>query len=369
MSTNNQSQNKDHSFYDVLKDDFRRGDFKHSVKKDYRELKDYMFDDERQKRLNEMKPLKRTLFVSWWLLKGLFFKLTPARRLLLLLAIILIYTSNNIEYADTYVSIVIEPGMIGCLILLFIIMLELKDKLIAHEELEEGHSVQKALMPEQSPRVDGWSLWLYTRSANEVGGDLVDYMKIRENLYSVTLADVAGKGLSAALLTAKLQATVRALAPDVNSLTELAEKLNKIFVRDSLPNIFASMVHAEFSSDSGKVRLINAGHLPPLISKNKKITQLEKGGAALGIMAEAKFLEQEIELQKGELMFIYSDGLSEARNMNGEFWGDERLTAILQMLSMFPVNEIGDRMLAEVDRFIGEAKPHDDISIAVLRRE
>ncbi len=369
MPTNKQSQKTDHSFIDVLKDDFKRGDFKQSVKKDYRELKDFMFDDDRQKRLSEMKKGKRWFYISWWLLKSLFFKLTPARRLLLLLSLFLIFSSQNFNYNDSHFSMNIHPGVLGSFVLLFILMLELKDKLIAHEELEEGHAVQKALMPEQSPKVDGWSLWLYTRSANEVGGDLVDYMKIQENLHSVTLADVAGKGLSAALLTAKLQATIRALAPDVESLIDLASKLNKIFVRDSLPNIFASLIHAEFSSDSGKIKLINAGHLPPIIARNKSLIQLEKGGAALGIMVDAKFVEQEIDLQKGEVLFIYSDGLSEARNLEGEFYGEERLGAILQMLSNFPVNEIGDRMLAEVDRFIGEAKPHDDISIAIMRRE
>ena len=91
------------------------------------------------------------------------------------------------------------------------LILELKDKLIARSELEEGQKVQRALMPIENPIVDGWDLMLFTRSANDVSGDLVDFLKINDERIAITIADVAGKGLSAALLTAKLQATVRAI--------------------------------------------------------------------------------------------------------------------------------------------------------------
>jgi len=121
--------------------------------------------------------------------------------------------------------------------------LELKDKLHAKTELEEGRSVQNALMPEENPKVDGWDIWLYTRPANDVGGDLLDFTKISENNYGISLGDVAGKGLSAALLMAKLQSTIRAIVPDYISLSEFGNKLNHIFCRDSLPKLFSSLIY------------------------------------------------------------------------------------------------------------------------------
>ncbi len=354
---------------DVLKDDLRRGDFGTTMKKDYRELKEFMLDVERQKRLTEMGKFKRWFVLSWWLLKSLFFRLTPARRLLVVLACILLLVSNTFRFENENVSVNSNTGLTGGIILVFILMLELKDKLLAKEELEEGHAVQKSLMPERSPQVPGWNLWLFTRSANEVGGDLVDYLKVDDDRHSVALADVAGKGLSAALLTAKLQATIRAVAPDFSSLDELGVKLNHIFHRDSPPNLFASLVFIDFRSQEGTIRVLNAGHFPPVMVHEQQIQPLEKGGAALGIMKDASYTEHVLEMKSGDLLFVYSDGIIEAKNEAGDFWGEQRLFALLPALSRFPVDQIGERLLGDVDRFVGTARAHDDISIAILKKE
>ena len=346
----------------VLRDDLSRGDFWSTLRRDFKELREFMLTDERRKRLSEMNRLKQWLYIAWWLLKGLILKLTPARRLLLLLGMILVVIqANNQGESQQY-------HILGGLILLFVLMLELKDKLIAREELEAGHAVQDALMPEKTPRVPGWNLWLFTRSANEVGGDLVDFMQLGENRFGVAVGDVAGKGLRAALLTAKLQATLRALAPDFASLAALAGKLNQIFCRDSLPNLFASLFYLELQSDSGAVRAVNAGHIPPLVLRGIQIEKLEKGGMALGLSTSATFSEQSIALQEDDILLVYSDGLTEARNEQGDFFGERRLLDLLSQFSHLPTEELGTRLVAEVDRFTGEARANDDLSIALLRR-
>jgi serine phosphatase RsbU (regulator of sigma subunit) len=251
---------------------------------------------------------------------------------------------------------------------LFIIMLELKDKLIAHEELEAGHAVQNALMPERTPPVSGWGLWLFTRSANEVGGDLVDFINISPDRVGVTLGDIAGKGLRAALLTAKLQATIRALAPDFSSLSELGRKLNFIFCRDSLPNLFASVVYLEVQPNAGSIRLVNAGHLPPLIVRGAQLERTDKGGMALGLSPQATYQEQRLELNTNDMVFVYSDGLTEARNESGAFFGEQKILDLLPQLATYSPQQIGDRLLAEIDRFVGDARTYDDITIAILKR-
>ena len=205
----------------TIRDDFRRGDFGRTVRRDYGELKDFFLGDTRKAKLNETRSLKRWILTAWWLLKALFLKLTPARRLLLILATIFIIAPNTIAYSGDRLRISLEPTTFAVAILLFILMLELKDKLVARDELEAGRAVQTALTPEQTPTIPGWSVWLFTRAANEVGGDLVDLQMLGTNRFRISLADVAGKGLKAALFTAKLQATLRALSPDLPQLTDL----------------------------------------------------------------------------------------------------------------------------------------------------
>jgi len=346
----------------VLRDDLSRGDFWSTLRRDFKELREFMLTDERRKQLQAMSRFKQWLSIAWWLLKGMILKLTPARRLLVLLGIVLvvIHASNQGESQQYHI--------LGGLILLFVLMLELKDKLVAREELEAGHAVQKALMPERTPQVPGWNLWLFTRSANEVGGDLVDFMQLSENRFGVAVGDVAGKGLRAALLTAKLQATLRALAPDFASLAELARKLNQIFCRDSLPNLFASLFYLELQSDSGAVRAVNAGHIPPLVLRGPQFEKMEKGGMALGLSTAATFSEQTTALQKDDILLVYSDGLTEARNEQGDFFGEVRLLDLLPQLSRLPAEQLGNRLVTEINRFTGEARANDDLSIALLKR-
>ena len=358
--TNNTSSPKQNIGKTIL-EDLGRGDFERSMKRDYRELRAFMLTEEREKRLSEMRPVRRWIRISWWFLEGLVLKLTPARRILLLIAVLLIISSwgNNTNEG---------VHLLGALVLLFIIMLELKDKLIAHEELEAGHAVQNALMPERTPLVPGWGLWLFTRSANEVGGDLVDFINISPDRVGVTVGDIAGKGLRAALLTAKLQATIRALAPDLTSLSELGRKLNFIFCRDSLPNIFASVVYLEAQPNAGTIRLVNAGHFPPVILRGSQLERTEKGGMALGLSTQAVFQEQRIELNTNDMIFVYSDGLTEARNDQGAFYGEQKILDLLPQLATYAPQQIGERLLSEIDQFVGYARAYDDITIAILKR-
>jgi serine phosphatase RsbU (regulator of sigma subunit) len=247
-------------------------------------------------------------------------------------------------------------------------MLELKDKLLARDELEAGRSVQLALMPTRPPTLAGWDIWLYTRSANDVGGDLVDYLQIDPRRLGVMLGDVAGKGLPAALLMAKLQATLRALVSGVASLGALGAEVNRILNRDGLPNRFATLVYLEIAPGSGRVRLLNAGHPPPLRLRSSGVDELPRGSIALGIAPDMDFVDQEVEIQPGETLVVYSDGITEAMNAAGDFFGDERLRAALLPSRTGTAAQAGARILDAVDAFVGEAPVHDDMSLVILTR-
>ncbi|HWW86298.1 MAG TPA: PP2C family protein-serine/threonine phosphatase [Vicinamibacterales bacterium] len=351
-----------------LWNELHRHGLKRSIGRSFLELQDFYLDDQARQRLLGMRRVRRAFYLAAWLLKSLFFKLTPTRRVLFVLSVILMWSATNYQSHGRTTQISIHFPFLGIVTLLLILMLELKDKLLARDELEAGRSVQKALMPNSNPTIQGWDVWLFTRSANDVGGDLVDYIPVDGQRVGIVLGDVAGKGLPAALLMAKLQSTLRALAVDEISLEKLGERTNRILCRDGLPNRFATMVYVDVAAGSGSVRLLNCGHLPPLVLRGTRLEELPLGSMALGMLPEATFSEQAVELSQGDVLVVFSDGLTEAMNGHDEFFGDDRLRARLPSLAHMAAQGIGTQVVAAVDEFVGDAAPHDDLSLIVLRR-
>jgi sigma-B regulation protein RsbU (phosphoserine phosphatase) len=328
----------------------------------------YLSEIDRQ-RLAAKRPVRRTVLRLWWLLKSLLLKLTPARRVMLAVALwFLLMGGQQFEFGRNKFQVSVRLPIVSSFLLFTVLMLELKDKLTARDELEAGRKVQLALMPDESPTIPGWDVWLHTQPANDVGGDLVDHLPIDGRRHAVALGDVAGKALPAALLSVKLQATLRALAPYFDDLGALGAGMNRVLHRDGLPTRFASLVYMVLEPDSGHIRLLNAGHLPPLIVEKSAITQMERGSMVLGIMPEATFTEQCVDLNVNDTLIAYSDGVTEAMNAGGDFFGDERLFEIARQTCGDPLKSIGTRILDEVARFIGDAPASDDVSLLILRR-
>jgi len=367
MDTTSSSQINQPNLRQTLKQDIKSTDLWSSLRRDYAELERFYIDDEKKKRLDQMRWLKRIIFLAWWLLRSMLLKLTPLRRILLFIGLFFSLGGGVIFVRGEQVSTG-QGSILGAALLLFVLMLELKDKLLARDELEAGRKVQRALMPAPTPLVPGWSVWLYTRPANEVGGDLVDFLDFGTDRQGLVLADVSGKGLQAALLTAKLQATVRALGQDYESIAQLVSKINEIFHRDSLPNIFASLLYAEIAPDVTQIRFVNAGHLPPLLIQSGTIHEMTKGEQALGLIGSSSYTEHVVDLQRGDIFFAYSDGLTEARNDRGEFYGSDRLLKLLPTCQNFSAERIGTTVTADVDWFVGEARANDDLSLVILKR-
>ena len=305
MNQTNSAKKPEQKFRKTIREDFKSINFKKDLSNEYKSLSRFYLDSEKKSQLESMTPIQRWVHQFVWLIKSMFLHLTPLRRILVLVGVLFLFTGRTISVNNGSFST--NEGLFGGFLILFVLFLELKDKLLAKNELEAGRKVQRALTPEQNPEIEGWNVWLFTRPANEVGGDLVDYLRLDENKTVLTIADVAGKGLQAALMTSKLQSTIRALATEIDSLSGFGKKINKIFHRDSLPNLFASMLFIKIHSDSGKVDFINAGHFPPLIVKDKEIKELPKGGIALGLVSNAEYNEQTILLEQNEIFIAYSD--------------------------------------------------------------
>lgn len=343
--------------------DLFNGNLLRNFKKDLRDVKEFFIEEERKRRLTNMNRFRRFFYVLFWLLQALIFKLTSFRRILLLFGILLLLGARNGGPAGANNQI-----LLGGLVFLFVLLLELKDKLTAHTELEAGRSVQKALAPETHPDISGWDIWLFTRSANQVGGDLVDYIPVDIRRNALVIGDVAGKGLAAALHMAKLQAILRALAPDYESLPLLFQRLNRILYRDSMANSFASLLCAELTPDVSEVRLVNAGHMPPILLTKSGITEMDKGDPALGLIPSTEYRSVTVKLSANDVLFIYSDGVTESINTDRDFFGEDRLKRKLSESKEKNAAEIGKAILDEVDQFADEAPAMDDLSMLVIKK-
>ena len=340
-------------------EDLNQADFRRTMRNDLQEIYQFYLDQGARDELAEMDQVRRWLHLIGWLIKSSVLRLTPVRRLMFIASIVL-FLSGILGSPLAFI--------LGFLAVMLILLLELKDKLMAQDELMTGRAVQFALMPRENPSLPGWETWLFTRPANEVGGDLVDYLMVTENRLGLALGDVAGKGLGAALVMAKLQSTLRAIAPHYESLADLGTEVNTIFRRDGLPDRFISLVYLELEPEAAKVRLLNAGHMPPLVVHAEAIEELPKGAPALGLMKNAPYAEQYAELQPGDLMLLYSDGLTEARDEQEAFFGHQRLLDLLPSFRGLSAEAVGRRLLDEVEGFAGDAPPSDDLSMIVVRR-
>lgn len=345
---------------ETVLDDISRGDISRTMHRDLQDIYRFYLDDSSRQELEAMGRFRRSLYLVGWLLRSSILRLSPERRLLLLGSVFLF----AVGVLDGSNLLLMASGFAA---LLVVLLLELKDKLLAQDELATGRAVQLALLPREQPTLPDWDLWLYTRPANEVGGDLVDYLSADEGRMGLALGDVAGKGLGAALLMAKLQSVLRAFAPSHDDLADLSSILNTTIRRDGLPGRFISLTYLEVAPQSRLVRLVNAGHLPALVMRGATVRELDKGGPALGLMADAAYAEDRVQLQPGDWLIVYSDGLTEARDEDGRFFGRERLVSLLPLLEERTADGLGERLLTAVQRFVGEARTSDDLSLLVLR--
>lgn len=361
------NSDKEPGFRETLKSDMYDQGFFKNLMNDLRDIIDFYLAPSSKEMLKKMNPIKRMFFYIFWIVKSMILKLTPVRRLLILIGILMLVTANTISIRTSHLSVNSNWDQIGGALILLVLMLELKDKLLAKDELSAGRKIQEALMPEQNPYLQGWSVWLYSQPANEVCGDLVDFFKPDEEKSLILMADVAGKGLNAALVTTKLQAIVRSLAPDYNDVNLIA-KVNNTFYRESLRNIFATLFYIECLNDGSELKIVNAGHLPAFVLKNNEIKELPKGNTALGLMKNAEYKLHIEKIEAGEVLVVFSDGVTEARNKQGDFFGLDRLKTLLLNKNNQPVSSIGNNILDEINRFSSDSRLNDDLSLIVMKK-
>ena len=239
-------------------------------------------------------------------------------------------------------------------------------------ELELAQDVQKMLLPQEVPNIPGLEIAAFIRPAQIVGGDYFDFVDFSNGLHGLAIADVAGHGVSASLHMASIQALLRTLVPVNQSPAEVMRQLHKLFIHNIRFETFVTFFIGALDSSTNKFTYCNAGHLPPLVfrqTKNKEesVVMLRPTGAAIGLVEEAIFGEKTIDLQKGDLLVLYTDGVTEAMNPDNQEFGRERLETLIRQVKRLAVNEVIQKVRLSLEEFSGGKPLADDTTIVVCR--
>jgi len=239
------------------------------------------------------------------------------------------------------------------------------------KELNLAAAIQQKIIPEKLPKIAGYQLSGINIPSREVGGDYYDCFDLGEGKYALIMADVAGKGISAALLVSTLNAALHAYLEFNLPLTDLADKLNKLIYKASPPDKYITFSIIVLESKSGTLDILNAGHNPALLlRKDGTLEQIEAGGIGLGMLdLGIPYSGQTLSMNSGDKLFLYTDGIPEAMNLNEEEYSDERMISFLKENSGQLVDEFIKLIVADVKGYAGEAEQSDDITSMILTRE
>ena len=249
------------------------------------------------------------------------------------------------------------------------LMEEQKALEILQEELRLAREIQKKLLPKEPPRVAGYGVAGLSEPAKRVGGDYFDFLDLGQDKLGLCVADVSGKGITAALLMSNVQATIRShgrLAPDVGACVS---RSNDMLHASTDSDKFVTMFYGVLDTRTHRLEYCNAGHNPPfMLAGNGRPELLETGGPVLGVLPGFPYERGETEFLPGQTLLVYSDGFSEAMNNRFEEFGDDRLRVSAASNAAMPPDELLDALLGEVNVFCGDAPQADDMTIMAVQR-
>jgi len=256
----------------------------------------------------------------------------------------------------------------------------LTDRIVEQERLRRelllATEVQKRLFPETPPHTASLELAGVCVPARGVGGDYYDFIDLGHHRLGIALADVAGKGIAAALIMSIVQASLRSLAgADGVSLAGLASKMNRLLHRSTGSSSYATFFYAEVDEKARKLRYVNAGHNPPYIlhsmvpfvASDASIEELPAGGTIIGMFAQSSYEEAAIDLKPGDILIVFTDGVPEALNPKDEEFGEDRLKQMLRKFSHLPVNDMASQILQELKKWISDAAQYDDMTFILMK--
>jgi serine phosphatase RsbU (regulator of sigma subunit) len=237
------------------------------------------------------------------------------------------------------------------------------------QELQLASEIQQRFQPTASPHVPGYEMLGISFPCYEIGGDYYDFIRRDDGRMVIALGDVSGKGTAAALLMSSLHAAIHAQTMSNNSIVDTICAVNRYLANNIPSNRFVTLFYAELHPDSGELAFLNAGHNPPLIVHVAgTIENLGASGLPLGIKHDAEYREGRTRLGEGDVMVVYSDGVTEAANPLGEEFGAHRLHDVVSRHADLSPAGIRDRIESAVSKFAEGAKAADDITLVIVKR-
>ena len=233
-------------------------------------------------------------------------------------------------------------------------------------DLELAARIQNGLLLAPNVAIPGWQVAYHYRPAGVIGGDYCDVISDGRGGAYFLIADVAGKGVSAAMLTANLRAVFRALVPLGLDVQDLMVHANRLFCEGKLPMQYATVVFG-YSSPTGKLQLVNAGHLPALMVRGRAVTQIESGGLPLGLFCEQQFTVESGELRLGDMMVLFTDGVSEAQDAHGQEYGVGKLQTLIQDGNFSCPEQVVEACRGCLQEFRGTAERADDETLLAIQ--
>jgi phosphoserine phosphatase RsbU/P len=237
------------------------------------------------------------------------------------------------------------------------------------QDLELAAQMQRALLPQQNLRHDGWQVAYHYAPHGPVSGDYCDVI-LPEDGSSLffALGDAAGKGVAASMMTAHLHAIFRTLISSRLPVHQMVERASRVFCESTLSPYFATLVCGRATAQ-GEIEIANAGHCPPLLIRQNEVTRLEAGGLPLGLFCDGRYGAESIKLQRGDSLLLYTDGLVESRSASDEEFGDHRAAEAAARLNAHAPGEFIEGMLGALGEFCRGERAADDLSMMLIRRQ
>ena len=322
-------------------------------------------DSKRMPGVGRVRHIFRMIKLFLW---SIIDKMTPARRVILLIALILFFPNMHLTgYWNSGI-------FWGCILLFVLLAMEISDRVVMKRDLQIAKEIQAWLLPPCPPPVPGLEIAFATRPANTVAGDYYDVFPRPASpspggTYLIAIADVAGKSIPAAMLMATYQASLKTLAGISTSLTDLVGRMNNYACGNSQNGRrFTTTFIAEYNPSTRDLVYVNAGHNPPILRRQTgAVERLSSGGIPLGILENAPYESEITTLQAGDLLAIFTDGVTEAENIRQEEYGEVRFMVLLYANQTMTPPVLLNTILADIEHFVGNTPQHDDITLILLR--
>ena len=237
-------------------------------------------------------------------------------------------------------------------------------------ELELSQIVQRALLPQQVPSISGYDIAAFTRPAQIVTGDYFDFLQFEDGTHGFVVADVSGHGVSAGMLMTSLQTVFHTLTPETDSPVNVLQRINRLYIHNISFTTFVTIFFAKLEPQTRMLSYANAGHNPPLLYRrsSKETAWLKPTGAAIGLMEDYRVHEESVQLEEGDILLLYTDGVIEALNPQGnEQFGYDRLAEVIQQNEALPASELAQKIRQSLNDFTGGGILVDDITLVICK--